>query len=314
MLKYIVIELCDTSVSYCHYPNDCETHALISLENLRAAILYAMKQNLNIQFLYPDYELSKEYCDLIESIDHVKIVPLDSPYIDEADIVVLNGLSECHEVGWSKDRVYILRISKCDLNGLAPFVEKVHKSISRLNVVVTDIDTFSEGDLQEYSKILIQIQGVIADSFASAADFQLNLLSDRLVLDKMNNCNAGFETICVAPNGRFYACPAFYHENDDDCCGDLANGLNIKNPQLYRLDHAPICRHCDAYQCKRCVWLNRKTTLEINTPSHEQCYMSHLERNSSRNVIADLKKSGYHVATEIPEIDYMDPFDKRNDW
>lgn len=67
--------------------------------------------------------------------------------------------------------------------------------------------------------------------------------------------------------------------------GDLQNGMNIKNSQLYKLDYAPLCRQCDAYQCKRCIWLNRKMTYEVNTPSHEQCVMGHLERNASRNLL-----------------------------
>ena len=114
----------------------------------------------------------------------------------------------------------------------------------------------------------------------------------------MNNCNAGWESITLAPDGKFYICPAFYQDNLGDV-GDLKNGINIPNPQLYRLDHAPICSHCDAYQCRRCIWLNLKTTLEVNTPSHEQCVVSHLERNASRIINSE----------NIPEINYLDPFD-----
>lgn len=34
-----------------------------------------MKENLMIQFVYPDYELPQAYKDAIESIDHSKIMP-----------------------------------------------------------------------------------------------------------------------------------------------------------------------------------------------------------------------------------------------
>ena len=93
--------------------------------------------------------------------------------------------------------------------------------------------------------------------------------------------------------------------------GDLVNGLDIKNKQLHRLDHAPICKHCDAWQCKRCIWLNHKTTLEVNTPSHEQCVISHLERNASREL---LRRINLPNKEDIKEIDYLDPFDKRDEW
>ena len=159
---------------------------------------------------------------------------------------------------------------------------------------------------------------------------QLNLLTDRMMLDKMNNCNAGWENITLAPDGKFYVCPAFYHAQQADgsemsisevcekgfSIGDLKSGLGIKNPQLYRLDHAKLCRNCDAYQCKRCIWLNRKTTCEVNTPSHEQCVVAHLERNASRVLLNNIRKHGSFLPEkeEIKEIDYLDPFDKRDTW
>ncbi|MDR2410200.1 MAG: CXXX repeat peptide maturase, partial [Bacteroidales bacterium] len=75
------------------------------------------------------------------------------------------------------------------------------------------------------------------------------------------------------------------------------------------LEYAPICRKCDAYQCKRCLWLNRKTTLEINTPSHEQCVIAHLERNKSLELLLELQEHNIFLDKSINEIDYLDPFD-----
>lgn len=145
---------------------------------------------------------------------------------------------------------------------------------------------------------------------------QCNILTDRIMLTKMNNCGAGETSITLAPDGKFYACPAFYLCDSDRSLGDLKSGLNIKNPQLYRLDHAPICRHCDAFQCHRCVWLNRKATLEINTPSHEQCVIAHLERNASRELQMELAKCTniFSSYEEIKEINYLDPFEIKKEW
>ena len=145
---------------------------------------------------------------------------------------------------------------------------------------------------------------------------QWNILTDRMFLSKMNNCGAGDTTITLAPNGNFYICPAFYYENMDDSIGDVNTGLNIKNQYLYKLEYAPICRHCDAYQCKRCMWLNRKKTLEVNTPSREQCVASHIERNASRMLLQNIHKHGCDMSetTDIKEIDYLDPFDNKEKW
>lgn len=75
MMQYLVILLDDTSVSYCHYNNDRKIRRLMPLETLKAGIIYAMKQNLNIQFVYPEYELPAEYATVIDNIDHICIKP-----------------------------------------------------------------------------------------------------------------------------------------------------------------------------------------------------------------------------------------------
>ena len=95
----MIIQLDDTSTSYCHYENPKRKENLIGLDTLKSGILFAMKENLMIQFVYPDYELPQEYKDAIETIDHSKIVSSlceDESLRDEADVIVYHdwtGLS-----------------------------------------------------------------------------------------------------------------------------------------------------------------------------------------------------------------------------
>ena len=324
MVEYLVILLDNTSVSYCHYPNDKVQHNLIPVEILKKGIMYAMLENLTIQFVYPEYALPNEYNDVIETIDHCKIVPStfeDKSLRKDADVIVFNdwiGLDVFH---FTSSQSYILRTSKTDFFERYLFLNGVLEKAGRLNVVLTDIETFSEDDFDKYQKILVTLSKKIEKLFAQGKSPQLNLLSE------MNNCNAGVSNITLAPDGNFYVCPAFYNlpvvdgneKTLDDVCqkrfsiGSLHDGLDIKNFQLYRLDHAPICRNCDAFQCKRCIWLNRKTTNEVNTPSHEQCVVAHLERNASRDLLLNIRKYGAFLPDkEITEIDYLDPFDNLN--
>ena len=57
-------------------------------------------------------------------------------------------------------------------------------------------------------------------------------------------------------------------------------------------------------------------TLEVNTPSHEQCVLAHMERNASRELLQNIRKHGTFLPEqkEIKEIDYLDPFDKKDTW
>lgn len=327
MLKYLIIQLDDTSVSYCHYENLKENSKLIGLEDLKAGILFAMKENLMIHFVYPNYELPQEYKDVIHSIDHTDIISSlseDKSLQANANIVVFDDWLGMDIYGFKENSVCLIRTSKKDFFERYLFLQRALSIVSRVNVVITDIETFNESDFEKYQEILTILSNKLEALYLKGKSPQLNLLTDRMMLEKMNNCNAGWENITLAPDGKFYVCPAFYLVSDKDdyglgkskfSIGNLNDGLNIKNPQLYKLSHAPICRNCDAYQCKRCVWLNRKMTYEVNTPSHEQCVVAHLERNASKELLMAIRKHGTFLPEmDIKEISYLDPFDLKKEW
>ena len=333
MLQYLIILLDNTSTSFCHYDNNNVKSRLISLEDLKAGIFYAMKENLMIQFVYPDFELPQEYKDVISTIDHSVIVSSlceDSALKDNADVVVMHDWTAIEWMRFDTDISYVLRTKKTDLFDRYRFLMPVIGKVSRLNIIITDVESFKDDDFEIYKNVLSSLSTEIEKLYVEGKSPQLNLLTDRMMLDKMNNCNAGWENITLAPDGKFYVCPAFYHAQQADgsetsisevcekgfSIGDLKSGLDIKNPQLYRLDHAQLCRNCDAYQCKRCIWLNRKTTCEVNTPSHEQCVVAHLERNASKVLLYNIRNHGSFLPEkeEIKEIDYLDPFDNMNEW
>lgn len=314
MIQYIVILLDDTSTSFCHYTNEKADRRLIPLQTLKDSICYAMKENLNIQFVYPNYKLPKEYLAAIDSIDHTDIYPAEMS--DNADVVVFDSLIAAKDYVFKEEVAYLIRTDKVSLFNEYKIIGEILDKVTRLNVVITDIETFTEDDFVVYESLLSNLAERVEQIYVSGKMPQLNLLTDRMMLEKMNNCGAGDTSVTLAPDGKFYVCPAFYLSADGYTIGDLANGLEIKNSQLYRLDHAPLCRRCDAWQCKRCIWLNRKTTLEVNTPSHEQCVVAHLERNASRKLLMDIHKHGKFMPgnEEIKKIDYLDPFDVKEEW
>lgn len=333
MLQYLIILLDDTSTSFCHYDNSYCNHRLISIDYLKAGIKYAMKENLMIQFVYPDYELSEEYKRVINSIDHNVIISSaceDSILKENADVIVMDSWDVLNNQQFNDEIAYVLRTPKNTLFERYKSIIPVLGKVKRMNIVITDVESFTEEDFGKYEEVLSSLSKEIEKLYIDGKKTQLNILTDRMMLDNMNNCNAGWENITLAPDGKFYVCPAFYYaqkmdgteETISEVCGkgydigDLHIGLNIKNPQLYRLNHAKLCRNCDAYQCKRCIWLNRKTTCEISTPSHEQCVVAHLERNTSRILLNNIRQHGGSMPynNEIEEISYLDPFEVKDKW
>ncbi len=312
MLTHLIIMLDDTSVSYCHYKGANERR-LISLDDLKAGIVWAMKENLNVQFVYPDYELPTEYNNLIGTIDHIKIKPEEQS--DNAEVVILTDWKG-KQPELANGVTYIVRTSRGEIEKYSDSIIDLLKSGARVVVVLTDIETFTDADIPAYKALLEKLADGLCENYQVGKSAQLSLLTDRIMLNEMNNCNAGVNNVTLAPNGRFYLCPAFYYDSPNDDIGDLKRGLVIKNQYLLDLNHAPICRNCDAYHCKRCIWLNGRLTLDYNTPSHQQCVISHLERNTSRLLQKKLEEKGIRLNTsyEIMEIDYLDPFNIVNKW
>lgn len=329
MIQYLIVLLDDTSTSYCHYSNR-SGRKLIPLKDLKDGIFYAMKENLMIQYILPEYELPSEYKEVMNSIDNHLIVPSnckDKNAIEAADVIIFEDWDELSSWTYSQSQCYVLRTCKEDFFEQFQKLKTALEQSLRINVVFTDIESFTDADFSRYKQILSTLGKIIFKEYEKGHYLQLNLLTDRMILDKMNNCGAADTNITLAPNGKFYICPAFYYNGVcdgkevslGDVCqkgysiGSLKDGLEIKNPQLYKLDHAPLCRYCDAYQCKRCIWLNRRTTLEVNTPSHEQCVLAHIERNASRELLADIRTLGEFLPEQkIKEIDYLDPFDVKH--
>ena len=310
MLTHLIIILDDTSISYCHYEVNRKERRLIGLDDLKAGIMFAMKANLNIQFVYPNYEIPIEYLEAIDSIDHTDIKP--NRNCDEADVAVLNGWGDEAPEG----ATCIIHSSHQELSDNLPVLTKWLGHLARLNVVLTDVEAFTDKDIDSYKQTLGAIADGLVEMYQKGKVVQLNLLTDRLMLTGMNNCGVGDGNVTLAPNGKFYLCPAFYYEDEVQSVGDLRTGLDIKNPQLLRLDHAPICRKCDAYQCRRCIWMNKQLTLDANTPSHQQCVVAHLERNASRYLQMKLNGAGIRLANSQPieELTELDPFNIVNRW
>lgn len=318
MLQYLVILLDDTSVSYCEYENTKTVRRLMPLDVLQGGILFGMKENLSIQFVYPDYPIPDEYTSLIDSIEHVNIKPSNCDKND-ADIVVYEDANDfaSDEIQFSK--TVVLRISKSRFFEQTDLIESSIGKVCRLNIVISDVETFDTCDYERYKSVLSVLRKKLGCMYAGGDSLQLNILSDRIVLDSMNNCGAGDTSITLAPDGRFYVCPAFYYEDESDYLelgkgrfdvGSITGGIKIKNQQLYKLEYAPLCRVCDAYQCKRCIWLNRRLTYEVNIPSKQQCVISHIERNASRDLLVQLQSERrLDAGKTIEEIEYLDPFD-----
>ena len=218
--------------------------------------------------------------EVIDSIEHHKITPASSKSVGDA--VVLNGWNEL-SVSCLENAFCILRTTLAEFYNSVMELEPLLKKAERLNLVFTDEDKFCKDDENPYREALNQLSLLVLHQWLNGHTINVNVITDRLQLSEMDNCNAGWKSITLAPNGKYYICPDFYYTHEEDSCGDIEKGIDIRNPLLYKLNHAPLCRDCGAYHCQRCVFLNKKKTLEVNIPSYEQCAKAEIELNISKH-------------------------------
>lgn len=167
-----------------------------------------------------------------------------------------------------------------------------------------------ENDLNDYRINLQNLAELVYKKLSKGEKPDVSIITDRIFLGNMNNCEAGITHFSIAPNGKFYLCPGFYFSDAQNEVGSLKKGLDIKNSRLLEIENAPICSICDCYQCKRCIYLNGRMTMELNTPSHQQCVISHHERNAAGLMLIKLHDKGFFPEiNKIPALYYLDPFD-----
>lgn len=311
ILQHIIILLDDISPSFCHAENPLTQRNPMSLDLLKKGILFAMKENLQIQYALPPYALPDEYRTLMQTMDSMCIGEDVKVYSD------ISQVTDCENA--------ILRLSIAEFISNADRVAELLSKTSRLNICFRDIDNFDDSLTHAYRESLRTLKKKVFSLITEEnIDIQCNLLTDRLQLSSMNNCGAGVNNITLAPNGKFYLCPAFYYDErsgldnrrnfktseSDRSVGDIDGGLDIPDKQLLQLNHAPICRICDAFHCNRCLWLNQRLTLNINTPGRQQCVMAHIERNIARELQQDLIDAGFKFENLMSESEILDPFEK----
>ncbi|MGV3101937.1 radical SAM peptide maturase, CXXX-repeat target family [Clostridium perfringens] len=243
----------------------------------------------------------------INKHNYINIINNQSKNINENSIVVCENNSDL-PVGFNG--ICILLITKENIKKLLNLVVELSKNVNRINLIIKDVDKWNKSDLELYKNKLDDLVNFVCLTYKNNNPIEINILTDILELSSMCNCDAGKSHISLAPNGKFYICPAFYFDNPKNSIGDLTSGININNEYLLDINNAPICLECDSYHCKRCVFINKKLTGEINTPSKMQCLITHIERKASVKLQQMLNENDDIFFYELNDIDYLDPIEK----
>ena len=298
--KYLQIILSDNITPHCSYRNWRNLDVKMSTDIFNKGIKFA-EENGFIPVLIGGYD-----CNLCDN-GYLRLVNNKND-LDFNNSIILydNNIQPVKP----KENC-ILLINKDNIVHVFEHVAKLSQSHSRINIIYEDIEKWDNEVVNLYESQLDNLINFIVDAYKKGIDLEVNVLTDILYTDSMNNCNAGNNTFTLAPNGKIYICPAFYFDDIESYIGTLDNGIIIKNAHLLEIHNAPICSICDTFHCKRCKFINKKLTNEINIPPKIQCTISHIERKKSRELQIALKKErDIEFVNILDEIDYLDPLDK----
>lgn len=305
--------LTDDYISYCDYSNKNKFSIKMSEESVLDGLKYAHQNFFRPIFVHSkssfDFVNDKEY----EAYDILHIVL--AKFIRGAQ---KSGIRRILPV-YDKESIdadnfgienVILNISAHELKYLNSCVEKLLHKISRINLNITDIDKNFDEEL--YAEELDKInENICHMNNRFGLIKEVSLITDRLYIKEHDNCMAGNKSFVLTPDEEIYTCCGMYSENLDLEVGNLSTGIVRKyDARLYEIKNSNLCRLCDAYQCKNCVYTNKLYSNEVNVSPSFYCRKSHIERMASKKLCDSLNIGDEEKREKIEEIDYLDPIDK----
>lgn len=311
--QYMYFITADDSIEHCNYESKAHSNMVMTDDIIKEGMEFCYHNFYKPVILHSKNQNNIKNIEQLSYNTKIDVVKsgICLPYEAECSCRVVetgkfDTIEDCDAI--------ILKIKVEDITMLSKNVEDLLKQCNRINVNFLNLKKQFPLDL--YKKELIKIKDCLVLHGKNGMPKEVNVLTDRIYLDEMDNCNAGAYTFALAPNGKIYSCPAFYFNQAENYVGDLVNGINKKKVEQCRIEKAPICSKCDAYHCNRCIYDHLAYTGEYNTPSAFECKKSHIEREVSVQLLKELQEKAEMLKNrKLDVVDYLDPIEliKRDD-
>lgn len=307
-LKYLMFITSDKAASHCIYKNN--NGSKVMSEKLFEEGLEYCNDNNFIPVILQDSENTFEY-------NNEKCLTVMN-YKEESNIA--NGISvvDISNIDGIKDtnKSCIIKVNRDNIRNISRALESLMEAYNRVNLILEDIEKWTELDLQNYDMQLENIIDIIIKYNRANEKKEINVITDILNQTQMKNCGAGESTYALAPNGKVYICPAVYFTDPEQYIGNLENGFETNFNELFKLERLELCNKCEAYHCKRCKYLNKLATEEITVSPKIQCIISNMEKEKSRKLqrlmITEKLIKDKDIVKIINESIYLDPVNSIN--
>jgi len=189
----------------------------------------------------------------------------------------------------------IFRLMIDELENLkAACVSLFEKGVKKINIVLVEYETLSKQQLISYLGILNDLVLLIITKWKENSFVQIDVITDNLFLDKKTFCSA-VNSMTLAPDGYFYPCQAYYFHNNSR----IASIDDFEDIPRMRANSLSMCNKCEVYSCKKCAFLNQKTTCENAVPFESHCIKANLELKASVNLLRMLEDEGITLPFDI---------------
>lgn len=261
--KFLYFVLSDQMAPHCMYtPHGTNT---MSQETFNQALSFAQTNNMLPVFLGDPHDYNPTYA---ERFFHVRIDYDDDGndsemerYIPVYEVANVINVKKSHEV-------CILQVKKEDVNGLFDALTVLAQKARLINVYPQDIQSWDSITIQEYTEVL--------SKYYKWRNSQKEMRATLNVFGSSKDsaaCRAGKNDFTVAPNGKLYACPAYYFA-DKYTIGDVYSGLCEYDQTVFSSNKSPQCQHCDVTHCIHCHANNLLSTGIPNIPCQKMCTAS----------------------------------------
>lgn len=259
ILKFLYIITNDAESPVCSYENKLNSSKRMSAAMMEKCLDYCFKHHIAPVF--------------IGDVQHG--LGEDSIYFTLSSD---DEIRKNHATVYSKDTDYknnniILNIHRSEISSLANKLMHIKNKNARVNIFIPDIEEWEDDDFDQYRNEVKRIHVMIK---SGELKFDVNIF--RMLTPEKTRCGAGRTSIAIAPNGKFYLCPAFYFESDVNAAlGDIDEGFEFVPIDMLSGQRLAFCRNCDK-SCNICIHQNQKITGELNIPSNNQCRLQAIGR------------------------------------
>jgi len=309
--RFLYFHMSDQSVNYCMSPKTTEGNRYLSYENFKKGLAFARNNFYSPIIVYDNKELPAEYEVELKSFEAKRIKPLSLYNENDNNTIYVVDVNDVITGQSINAKMIQLRILPEELEQLPALCERLFASVEKINLIIDGWDRMTSDELETYEKSLESISELILQCFRENKIKQLDILTDIFLTKEMINCNAGVKSYTLAPTGDFYLCSGFY-QNGLEPVGDLETGINSHNKN-YKLENSPLCKKCENYQCKRCIYDNVIKTREYNVATELQCRLRYVEKKVSKSLQDEINKINNQTRFSYNTVEYtgyIDPLDQ----